>query len=61
MPKILGGEPIAPSIVATGSSTISRVHETRVEIDVACADADLEYIRSDDRITDAVIISPTML
>jgi lysine 2,3-aminomutase len=58
MPKILGGEPIAPSIVATGSSTISRVHETRVEIDVACADADLEYIRSDDRITDAVIISP---
>jgi lysine 2,3-aminomutase len=61
MPKILGGESIAPSIVATGSSTISRVHETRVEIDVACADADLEYIRSDDRITDAVIISPTML
>jgi lysine 2,3-aminomutase len=58
MPKILGGESIAPSIVATGSSTISRVHETRVEIDVACADADLEYIRSDDRITDAVIISP---
>jgi lysine 2,3-aminomutase len=37
---------LAPSIVATGSSTISRVHETRVEIDAACADADLDYIRN---------------
>jgi L-lysine 2,3-aminomutase len=53
------GETIAPSIVATGSSTISRVHETRVEIAAGCADADLDYIRGDDRITDVVVVALT--
>jgi len=54
---VLKGEKIAPSIVDTGSSTISRVHETRVEIDAACIEMDLDYIRGDERITDVVIVS----
>ncbi|NNF99949.1 MAG: radical SAM protein [Desulfobacteraceae bacterium] len=53
------GETIAPSIVATGSSTLSRVHETRVEIAAECGETDLEIIRGDDRITDVVIVAPT--
>ena len=40
-----------------GSSTISRVHETRVEIDAECIEGDLDYIRGDERITDVVIVS----
>jgi L-lysine 2,3-aminomutase len=55
-PIVRAGEKIAPSIVATGSSTVSRVHETRVEIDAACGDADLAYIRNNDKITDVVIV-----
>ncbi len=57
LPTVLNGEKIAPSIVDTGSSTISRVHETRVEIDAACMEGDLDYIREDERITDVVIVS----
>ncbi|MCJ7538816.1 MAG: radical SAM protein [Desulfobacterales bacterium] len=57
LPMVLNGEKIAPSIVDTGSSTISRVHETRVEIDAECIEVDLDYIRSDERITDVVIVS----
>ena len=57
LPMVLNGEKIAPSIVDTGSSTISRVHETRVEIDAECTEADLDYIRGDERITDVVIVS----
>ncbi len=57
LPGVRSGERIAPSIVSTGSSTISRVHETRVEIDDNCIEADLNYIRRDDRITDVVIVS----
>ncbi|CAB5104933.1 Lysine 2,3-aminomutase (EC [Olavius algarvensis associated proteobacterium Delta 3] len=57
LPRIFAGEHIAASIVDTGSSTVSRVHETRVEIAAECAEADLEYIRGDERITDAVIVS----
>ncbi|MFN2197723.1 MAG: 4Fe-4S cluster-binding domain-containing protein [Anaerolineales bacterium] len=55
--EILNGETIAPSIVDTGSSTISRVHETRVEIDANCIETDLDYIRQDERITDVVVVS----
>lgn len=54
--QLPAGETIAPSIVETGSSTLSRVHETRVEIDADWSDSDLEYIRGDDRITDVVIV-----
>jgi L-lysine 2,3-aminomutase len=57
LPTVLAGEKIAPSIVDTGSSTISRVHETRVEIDAEFSTKDLDYIRNDERITDVVIIS----
>ena len=57
LPTVLNGEKIAPSIVNTGSSTISRVHETRVEIDAECIEMDLDYTRGDERITDVVIVS----
>jgi len=57
LPMVCSGEKIAPSIVSTGSKTISRVHETRVEIDTQCIKMDLDYIRSDERITDVVIVS----
>ena len=57
LPMVRSGEKIAPSIVDTVSSTISRVHETRVEIDAQCIKMDLDYIRGDERITDVVIVS----
>jgi hypothetical protein len=56
-PIMLDSEKIAPSIVDIGSSTISRVHETRVELDAECIERDLDYIRGDERITDVVIVS----
>jgi len=59
LPMVRSGEKIALSIVDTGSSTVSRVHETRVEIDAQCIKRDLDYIGSDDRITDVVIVSET--
>ncbi len=59
LPMIRGCEGIAPSIVATGSKTLSRVHLTRVEIDSQYSAANLDYIRADDRITDVVVVSPT--
>ncbi len=43
------------SIVPTGTDAVRRVHLTRVEIDPEAGDAALDYIRSDDRITDVVI------
>ncbi|UCF84221.1 MAG: radical SAM protein [Desulfobacteraceae bacterium] len=45
------------SIVTTNSSTLSRVHETRVEIDPDADYKDVEYIRNDGNITDVVIAS----
>jgi lysine 2,3-aminomutase len=57
LPMILDDGKIAPSLVNTGSATISRVHETRVEIDADCTEADLNYIRSDERVTDLVVVS----
>jgi L-lysine 2,3-aminomutase len=57
LPMLLNGEKIASSIVETESSTISRVHETRVEIDAECIEKDLDYIRDDERITDVVIVA----
>ena len=45
------------SIVTTNSSTLFRVHETRVEIDPDADDKDVEYIRNDGKITDVVIAS----
>lgn len=59
MPDIRKGQTISNSIVDTGSDTISRVHATRVEIDTACNRSDLDYIRSNERITDVVIVSQT--
>ena len=57
LPMVLNNEKIAPSLVGTGSSTISRVHETRVEIDAEGTETDLDYIQVDERITDVVIVS----
>lgn len=57
MPEILSTEKITPSLVDTGSSMISRVHETRVEINTQCPAADLQYIRNNELITDAILVS----
>lgn len=57
LPLIRAHEKIAPSLVDTGSPTLARVHETRVEITPAGSAADLDYIREDERITDVVIVS----
>lgn len=46
-----------PSIVMTGLEKLLRVHETRVEIDIMASEKELDYIRSDDRITDIIISS----
>jgi L-lysine 2,3-aminomutase len=56
---VLAGEAIAPSIVDTASSTLSRVHETRVEVAADCTPDDLERIRADERISDVVVVAPT--
>jgi L-lysine 2,3-aminomutase len=45
------------SLVATGSSTLFRTHETRVEIDAEANHGDLEYIIKNETITDIVISS----
>ena len=47
---------LSPSLADTGSAHISRVHVTRVELDGRCRVSELEYIRSDERITDVVIV-----
>jgi KamA family protein len=54
---IRAGAKMSPSLVDTRSFNLSRVHETRVEVDVACTEEDLYYIRGDERITDVVIVS----
>ncbi|MEJ2167852.1 MAG: lysine 2,3-aminomutase, partial [Desulfobacterales bacterium] len=48
---------IGCTIVPTASETLFRAHETRVEIDAAADDKDLDYIRRDNRITDVLISS----
>jgi KamA family protein len=55
--NVMKREQLADSIVETGMSTVSRAHETRVEIASDSTGADLDYVRSDDRITDVVIVS----
>ena len=50
-------EGISPSLVETGSPLLSRVHETRVEIDAELSDTELDYIVRDERITDVVVVS----
>ena len=58
IPLVGQEQKIAASIVETGSATISRVHETRVELDTHCDDQDLDYIRKHSKITDVVIVAP---
>ncbi len=52
-----------PSIVNAGEKTgiekLLRLHETRVEIDARANDGQIDYIKSDDRITDVIISSST--
>jgi L-lysine 2,3-aminomutase len=57
--EVLADESTSPSIVDTGSSTLSRVHETRAEIAADGTQTDLEIICADDRITDVVIAAST--
>lgn len=45
------------SIVNTGFESLLRLHETRVEIDARASEKQIDYIRSDDRITDVIISS----
>ncbi len=59
LPLVRECEGIGSSIVPTGSATLSRVHETRVEVDPEAMDEDLHYIRGDERITDVVVVSRT--
>jgi len=54
---ILRDQRIPQSIVSTGSSTLFRTHETRVEIDSDANEKDIEYIKNDGNITDVVISS----
>ncbi len=44
------------SIVETRLKTLSRLHETRIEIDTQSGEEELDYIQKDDRITDVVIL-----
>ncbi|KPJ76331.1 MAG: lysine 2,3-aminomutase [Deltaproteobacteria bacterium SG8_13] len=59
LPLVRKCENRSHSIVDTGSATLSRVHETRVEIDTGCSQQDLDYIGRDERITDVVMVSET--
>ncbi|MCD4743159.1 MAG: radical SAM protein [Desulfobacteraceae bacterium] len=47
----------AQSIVKTGLDNLHRLHETRVEINITAQDKEMNYINSDERITDVVISS----
>ena len=57
LPLLKESEGVGRSIVPTGSTTLARVHETRVEIDVHASPEDLAYIRGDERISDVIIVS----
>jgi lysine 2,3-aminomutase len=59
LPIVNGDDAVGPSIVDTGSTTLSRVHLTRVELATGAGDKDFEYIRGDERITDVVVVSPS--
>ncbi len=47
------------SLVPTGSEYLFRPHETRMELDVRAADAELAAIQKDERITDVILSAPT--
>jgi L-lysine 2,3-aminomutase len=57
VPDILADQRTRMSIVVTGVSSISRLHETRVAVEAETPTGDLAYIRDDERITDVVIAS----
>lgn len=44
------------SIVETGCKHLSRLHETKVEIDTKTGKKEFDYIQKDDRITDVIIL-----
>ena len=46
-------------IVPTGADTLSRVHVTLVEVAADFSEADLAYIRGDEKITDVVMVTPS--
>ncbi len=47
------------SVVNTGLAGLSRVHETRVEMDTRAGEKEMAYIMADSRITDVVIVPDT--
>lgn len=48
---------LGSSIVRVNSTTLARVHKTRVELDVNFTDADIDYIKSQRDIFDVVLVS----
>lgn len=56
LPLFRKAEKLSPSLADTGSAKVARVHETRVEVDAGCGKSELQYIASDERITDVVIL-----
>jgi lysine 2,3-aminomutase len=55
--EALKSQKIGCSAVQVGSLNLARPHETRVEIDAAAGEPELDYIRTDDRISDVQITS----
>ncbi|MBU1340895.1 MAG: radical SAM protein [Proteobacteria bacterium] len=53
--RLIKDRQTGPSIVETGVENLLRLHETRVEINALASDTQINYIRSDDRITDVII------
>jgi KamA family protein len=57
--ETIQNQKIGCSTVPVGSLRLSRHHETRIELDAAGGDPELDYIRSNDRVTDVLITSET--
>ncbi len=55
--QVLQDQRFDRSIVSTGLPAISRLHATRVAIDVDNFNADLDYVRGDESITDVILAS----
>ncbi len=55
--RAMADQRIGHSIVSTGSATLKRPHETRVELDADAPESDMEIIRADNRITDVLVTS----
>jgi lysine 2,3-aminomutase len=57
--EAIQSQKIGCSVVPVGSLRLSRLHETRVDLDATGGDPELEYILNDDRLTDVLMTSET--